>query len=241
MFNLFRHLIRENAIEDRREQQGIVPDLKFSLPPDMGHDGLPRAQLGEVKTIQACASRYIVTDSNGSGFGKAVERRAGAIQREYQKKAHDLDTLHGGVPGGVDGPCFVQLMSFGIIAAFVFGAYGEASLDVERWIASTSNFAAAGMRGLLGAKTEKDARGTLAWVLRRRLAWSHLNAKSELLLDRLEFVGPGGQDAARRRRADSANRRARRELRFANLHRASESRRRHSHRNYAACRAPRRV
>ena len=94
------------------------------------------------------------------------------------------------------------------------------------------------MRGR--ARTENDARGYLAWAIRRRVAWAHFNARAKLRIERTEFVGPGGDDAARRRRNDAAARNARKEQNHYNGFAAFEARRAQARRAYDASREARR-
>ena len=51
----------------------------------------------------------------------------------------------------------------------------------------------------MGADTPADAVGPLAWLLRRRWAFTALRANARLLLDRLEMVGAGATRAQSRR------------------------------------------
>ena len=57
------------------------------------------------------------------------------------------------------------------------------------------------MRRLIGARTNIQARGCIAWRLRRRVGWAAFNAGASLKIDRCEFVGPVGHEAAQRRAA----------------------------------------
>ena len=114
-----------------------------------------------------------------------------------------LDTEFGTTPDGTMGPCLRQLLAFGAIVAFVFGASGEVSDDFERWTSSVASATASRMRRLVGARTNVQARGCIAWRLRRRVGWAAFNAAASLKIDRCEFVGPGGPDAAQRRASAS--------------------------------------
>jgi len=187
----------------RRTRQGLVPDLAMQLAPDLGvdPDAPTRKQLGEVKVIHHCPSRYRANDNAPGVFGKAVARRAGLIPEEYQKSMRKVDTEFGATAAGDMGPCLRQLLAFGAIAAFAFGGAGEASPDLERWISAVASTSASRMRRLIGARTNIQARGCIAWRLRRRVGWAAFNAGASLKIDRCEFVGPGGHEAAQRRAA----------------------------------------
>ena len=205
-----------------RRRQGLVPDLKLDLPPDLGTaDGasVTRPQLGEIKFIHHCPSRYRASDTAPGKFGEAVKRRADLLQGEYEAHARELDETFGGHAAGQRGPCLARLLSFGLLIGIVFGAFHEASPDFERWISSASSLAAhaRGMRGILGVRTVDAARGRIAFQLRRHVAWAACRGNARLIIDRLEFAGPGGADAARRRAAHAQSRHARRARRYSCL------------------------
>ena len=210
VWNLFSPLIPPGArrapldapgIAARQMRQGLVPDIRMDLPPGLGTatDAASRTQLGEVKTIHHCRSRYSDGDVDTGVFGAAVQRRAGTLAAEYERGARKLDTEYGTTPPGADGPCLQRLRGFGDIAAFVLGASGEVSKDFERWVACVAATRAAAMRRIMGARTDVQARGCIAWRVRRRVGWAAFIAAAQLKIDRCEFVGPSGAEAARRR------------------------------------------
>ena len=53
----------------------------------------------------------------------------------------------------------------------------------------------------MGAIGPAEAKGSLAWLLRRRWAITALRENARLLLSRLEYVGAGAAEATRRRTA----------------------------------------
>ena len=83
----------------------------------------------------------------------------------------------------------------------VFGAWGEASPDVERLLSMIVRKGATNMWRTLGCNDEDAARGLLAWMLRRRRRRSltALRENAQLKLERLAFVGHGAAAAAQRR------------------------------------------
>ena len=214
--------------EAKRLRHGLVPDLAMELPPDLGGDATapPRKQLGEVKTIHHCPTHDVASNNNPGIFGAAVKRRAEKIAREYKDKARRLDTEFGLTPDGADGPCLSRLLTFGAIAAFVFGAAGEVSRDFDRWVASVAAVSAARMSRLIGARTTDQARGCIAWRLRRKVGWVAINAAASLKIDRCEFVGPGGAQAAKRRAAASRDSRQARNHSWQNAARVDRDERR---------------
>ena len=90
------------------------------------------------------------------------------------------------------GPYLRQLLAFGAIAAFAFGGAGEASPDLERWISAVASTSASRMRHLIGARTNIQARGCIAWRLRRRVGWAAFNAGASLKIDRTSSSGRAG-------------------------------------------------
>ena len=150
------------------------------LTPGTATDAASRTQLGEVKTIHHCRSRYSDGDVDTGVFGAAVQRRAGTLAAEYERGARKLDTEYGTTPPGADGPCLQRLRGFGDIAAFVLGASGEVSKDFERWVACVAATRAAAMRRIMGARTDVQARGCIAWRVRRRVGWAAFIAAAQL-------------------------------------------------------------
>ena len=53
----------------------------------------------------------------------------------------------------------------------------------------------------MGATSPAEAKGSLAWLLRRRWAMTALRENARLLLSRLEYVGSGITEAVQRRTA----------------------------------------
>ena len=90
------------------------------------------------------------------------------------------------------------------------------------------------MFGLIGARSPTQARGVLAWRIRRRISWAALNANASLKLQRCDFVGPGGPQAARRRQRDAEFREQRRQSFWYNAARCAEEVARQGQRNYTS-------
>ena len=83
----------------------------------------------------------------------------------------------------------------------MFGAWGEASPDTERLLTVLARAGAARHWLQLRARSPVEARGALAWLLRRRWGMTALREKARVKLERLEFVGRGAALAADRRAA----------------------------------------
>ena len=83
----------------------------------------------------------------------------------------------------------------------MFGAFGEASPDVERLIKMFSKIGSVRHWRSMQAASPQEASGAIAWLLRRRWAMTALRESARLKLERLEFVGRGAAVAADRRAA----------------------------------------
>ena len=174
-----------------RKRQGMVPDFIFNI----ALDGPERELLFELKTLHVGTSTYRGSDHRCA----AVAQRARALPAEYAAKARRVDRQFcNTVPGSI-GPMETKLRTYDPVRGLVFGAWGEASPDVERLL---SVFAATGAERHwreLGSTSQLEARGALAWLLRRRWAMTAIRESARLKLERMEHVGVGACFAADRR------------------------------------------
>ena len=115
------------------------------------------------------------------------------------KKTLDRDFCHS-LPGEV-GPVETKLHAYDPVRGLVFGARGEASPDVERLISQLAAKGAVHFWKEMRAASPVEARGALAWMLRRRIARTVLRENARLKLERMEQVGRGAAAAIDRRRA----------------------------------------
>ena len=83
----------------------------------------------------------------------------------------------------------------------VFGAWGEASPDVECLLSALATAGSERHHRQMGTASATEARGGLAWLIRRRWAMTAVRENARLLLARLEHVGRGAAAAANRRQA----------------------------------------
>ena len=81
----------------------------------------------------------------------------------------------------------------------MFGAWGEASPDFERVLKQFSAKGADVHWRDMQASRPLEARGALAWLLRRRIAMTALRENARLKINRVEFVGRGAAAAIDRR------------------------------------------
>ena len=116
------------------------------------------------------------------------------------------------------GPVESRLNNFGRVRGWVFGAWGECSDEVHTMVlrlaeAKVQRAATLPGRGLLFKSREAQLAGEVAFV-RRRLSFTAVQQQARLLLDRLQLLGEGAGEAARRREwAEQANRAEARERR----------------------------
>ena len=129
----------------------------------------------------------------------AVTRRAGALPAEYATKARRLDQTFCGTGADDIGPVETKLRTYDPVRGLVFGAFAEASPDAERLLSAIAASGAARFWRDMRATDPAQARGCLAWLLRRRWAMTALRENARLKLERMEFVGGGAAAAADRR------------------------------------------
>ena len=214
--NLFAGVMHQQGLsraEQMRQYQGIVPDMRITLPgvgeraggEGVGAPGLPAGGLAgqsspvlhELKVISSSRTWYKPTQAK-----RAVDGRADLLQGEYERKARAADRRQG-VPEGVVGRVEQKLVSLGKIAGIVVGNFGEVSEATHSLLAAlaTSRVRVAGVtRGKRGYwKTEEGERAVAISSLRRRLSVMAVKCQASSLLGRLETLGPGGTAALRRR------------------------------------------
>ena len=183
------------AQEPTRKRQGLVPDFSFTIP----FDGPERELLFELKTLHVGSSTYPASAQRC----EPVARRARALPGEYAAKARQVDRKFCRTAEGDIGPVEAKIRSFEPVRGLVFGAWAEASPDVDRLIGVLAGRGSERhWRGMLAASAE-EAKGALAWLLRRRWAMTALRENARLKIDRLQHVGAGAA-AAQLRRASAA-------------------------------------
>ena len=176
-----------------RKRQGLVPDFLFTL----AVDGPERELLFELKTLHAGPSTYGVSHHRC----EAVGRRARALPAEYAAKARQVDRQFCGTPPNEVGPVEAKLRTYDPVRGLVFGAWGEASPDVERLLSEFCRIGASTHWRSMQVSGPGRAQDILAWMLRRCWGMTALRECARLKLERLEFVGPGAVAAADRRAA----------------------------------------
>ena len=227
VYNLFTAHINQPGLsraERARTLQGLVPDLRVTLPgaaiPGAGPGGgggevaarvgapggnalagQSTAVLYEAKIISNSCTRY-----NTNWEKRAVDVRAGKLPAEYLAKARAVDRRQGTAPGQL-GRVEAKLVSLGEVRGLVAGAWGEVSDDVHGLLdaMATSRVRLAGPgRGRRGyMRSEEGERAMTISSLRRRVGVMAVRCQVSSLLGRLETLGPGGA-AARGRRTQAA-------------------------------------
>ena len=188
-----------------RKRQGIVPD--FLLP---GGGGNRDATLADLKFITGTEHHYPRHQRNGQN-GRAVDRRAHAVDQEYRRHAVSLDTKFCGVPKAArgqpqaEGPVQRRLASFGTVEGWTFGVWGEASEPVHTLIhtIAAARLQVVGQQPGRAGQQWRSLEGERAQIvgsLRRQVSLVAVRANARLILSRMEsFVGPGAAEAAKRR------------------------------------------
>ena len=170
--------------------------------------------LCELKLISASKSRYPRNPQPRDGK-RAVDRRADGLTAEYTRKARDTDHTYGGVPrpppalpGAPQLPRVVgrverRLQTFGEIRGWCFGAWGEASQECHTWvqkIAAARLEVADQQPGRQGPpKSDKALMAGYVGFVRRSLSFTVVQQQARLVLGRLQLLGDGATEAARRR------------------------------------------
>jgi hypothetical protein len=180
-----------------RSGQGLIPDLKLRLPNDNGGSA---DALCEVKTLHMGSSTYRV---RGEGL-RSVDIRAAKIHPDLEKKLKAADIKYcGSSETGPPGPMILRLRSFGVTKGLVFGCVGEVSDDTKTLIHSISKAAGQEFARRQTSANRSITIGNGSWYAKRVLAMAGLRARANLLLDRLQFLGPGAQGAYERYRSST--------------------------------------
>ena len=207
VFNLFAGLIPQeglNRLERGRKRQGMMADFKVRVAKEGGAVEA-ESVLAELKVISSCPTRYPRAPRKRD---KAVKRRADLLPAEYARHAKKIDTEYGGVPKEVMGPVARKLASFPRLRGWVFGNWAEASPDVHTLIYDLVDSRIKHEQELEGNRgrerrstmTLAAAKASLTGQIRRNLSLTVVKSQARLLLDRVEVLGSGGVEAARRRK-----------------------------------------
>ena len=205
VFGLFSDLLPATLLEEGgelqwgRARQGKTPDFKFLLNTPEG----PQSSLAELKTINAGRTRYPRGVS-----GKATDRRAALIPKEYEAKLWKYDVqFHGaqprvrGQPEPPVGPLVQRLRSYPL-QRLVVGPWGDCSEDIHELLsilARSRAEIAARSKGREGGAGAGDL-GVIMGQIRRAFSVQAVRSQSLCLLERHAFLGPQGRAAGSRRK-----------------------------------------
>ena len=221
---IFQHLIPP-AARDRPEIKNqshvMIPDFRIQLPSstpalDLA-PGETETRLAELK--HTCSETHYRTGTRQHQFTRAVDRKAGELMGEYQRKADRMDTLLG--EGGGGGRVRRRLDLFGELITVVVGKHNELSEGGHMLIEAMACCRAEKVERRAGMASQdlKKEKGVIQGELRRQLSVVNIRASMACLLDRLHQCGEGGRLRNRReewRVREEERMRGERELHFAN-------------------------
>ena len=202
VFNIFAKEIPQEGlarIERGRTRQSMVPDFKISI----NEGGREVPTLYEMKVLSSCKTRY---PRNPHPEDTAVDRRAALLQGEYLRKARKVDQKYGGVMVGEVGGVERKLLSFPAVRGLIVGAWGEINDQFEELLQMSaearlrqSEHQPGGRRGRGAQTSEKQQLATIVSQTRQQLSLISVRGQARLLLERLEGLGGGAGEAAKRR------------------------------------------
>ena len=182
--------------------------------------GETETRLAELK--HTCSETYYRTGTRQRQFTRAVDRKAGELMGDYQKKADRMDNLlGGGGEGGEGGSVRRRLDLFGELITVVVGKHNELSEGGHMLIEAMASCRVDKMERRTGMASQdmKKEQGVIQGELRRQLSVVNIRASMACLLDRLHQCGEGGRLRNRReewRVREEERMREERELHFAN-------------------------
>ena len=158
--------------------------------------------LHELKIISSSKTRYAPRRERQEAR-KAVDKRAGELHKSYVTKARNTDRKYCNTPAGTTGPVEAKLASMGEVKGLVLGGFGEASQathDLLYHMAVSRVQVAGPQRARSGKRREEQAEiALMTSFLRRTVSISAVKAQAFSLLGRLESLGSGTSEAAKRR------------------------------------------
>ena len=161
----------------------------------------PIRTLGDVKCISISPSRYNAATSRRSSG--AVQKRQKQITAEYACKARKADRVYNSTQREQTGPLEREVRRYGRIDGLVFGAFGEASTDVEQLLQACAKIGAERHWREMGARKPEEAQDVLLAKYRRQIGVEAVRGHATLKLDRLRQVRGGNQDNVAWRRTNA--------------------------------------
>ena len=196
VFGLFRHLIpaqltgEGGALQQPRQRNGLCPDLKLRIPTA---DGVCD-QLGEIKILNACVTRYVAGATE-----KQADRRARELPGQYRRPLAKLDRQHHKTARGETGPLVRLLHSFGELQCYVAGAWSEGSLHLHSLIQTCAESRVAHLCRISGKPEMENRRGALVSQYRRLVSTCVARGQAQCLISRVSVLSGAARGAAQRR------------------------------------------
>jgi hypothetical protein len=107
------------------------------------------------------------------------------------------------------GPVEEHLRSFQhggqLVQRLVFGAFGDASQDFDVLVQDTATTGARKHWRNMQCKSPTEAFGIIVWKIRKLLGVAMMLAQARLVINRVQWVGPGAVAASERRKRARAN------------------------------------
>ena len=141
-------------------------------------------RLFELKMLHMGPTHY----PNGLRPKHGVKARADKVKRDAVRTAHIADVKYNNTAQDSVGPVEERLRSIGPITPFVFGAYGEVSEDVEKFVKEVALQAARKHAWRGGARDFNTAASCIKHRIKQDLSVAAGRARMELLLSRIDFV-----------------------------------------------------
>ena len=189
----------------QRRRRGFLPDGEVEIK--------GRRLLIDLKTIHLSLADggFYRPASLGARAGNVAER-ARRVPIEYVDHARRLDDRHHGVDrdDARGGPVLAALRAWPPVLGLIFGAFGEASDEVEELVQEVATRRASAEWRRMGAREEAEARAFILAQLRRQWGCCAVRERARMLLARLPQVGrpslAGSRSAAAGRlRADGGD------------------------------------
>ena len=170
----------------RREQQGIVPDLKVCLNPE-----------------RICELKGICSDSTHTNYNGAevtgVAKRELTIPVEVVRQAVKLDERVFGVVAPAVGPWQRRLLELGGVRPLAFGQYGEWGAGFEELVRDIAEVGQEEAADRYMLASREAAVGIQRRCIRQRITCAVLRAQADVLLGRMKYALPGWAQAEARR------------------------------------------
>ena len=159
---------------------------------------------------------------------KQVNIRAKGLQREYTRKAQEIDRKYCGTERDMVGPLESHLHDFGDLLGLVVGQYGEGSQGLHDLLGHIVSSRAEYVSRSRGSPLSAYEHSCILGGYRRRLSVTAVRCQAKCLLARLGHLGPAADQAAQRRAQIRVSEQAQRTVLRANFEAYVRGKRPHS-------------